>query len=275
MNPEVLNAIALAVAQPAAGQLGPAAALLSLLSGTAVGFSLGLVGGGGSVLALPLLIYVVGLPPHVSIGTSALSVAVNAVTNLVQHARRGHVRAKKGVLFAVPGAAGAFFGAQLGLLTPPSHLLVLFGLFMMGIAAFMLIHRHAARGGNADGGSVRHTARLVPTGVLAGLAAGYFGIGGGFLVTPAMISAGGLGILDAIGTSLLPVSAFGLATAARYAAETQVDWAVSGLFMAGGLGGGMVGTRLAGRLPLGALAKLFAAILVAVAVYVILRNLAA
>jgi uncharacterized protein len=113
--------------------------LLSLVSGTVVGFSLGLIGGGGSILAVPLLIYVVGVADaHIAIGTSALAVGVNALSNMIHHHRRGHVRIKEGLIFATPGIIGSIFGAQLGLLTPSNKLLVLFGIFMIIISAMMI-----------------------------------------------------------------------------------------------------------------------------------------
>ncbi len=250
-------------------QLSPITIFLSLVSGIIVGFTLGLIGGGGSILAVPLLIYVVGLQPHAALGTSALAVAVNAVTNLIQHKKEGRVKIKKGVLFATPGIVGAFFGAQLGLLTPANHLLILFGLFMIGIAIFMLRHKHATQ--NVTNQRI-HRGRLVFTGLLVGIAAGYFGIGGGFLIAPTLIYAGGLNIIDAIGTSLLPVSAFGFTTAMRYALDSQINWIVAMLFISSGIGGGILGTRLSTKVPLGRLAKIFAILLILVAVYIIIQN---
>lgn len=120
------NYSTLNVAVPVDLQLQPITILLSLISGIAVGFSLGLIGGGGSILAVPLLIYVVGVAdPHVAIGTSALAVAVNGLTNMIHHKKKGHVKVKEGLAFAFPGVAGALVGAQLGLLTPANNLLLL------------------------------------------------------------------------------------------------------------------------------------------------------
>ena len=269
---ELVSSLTLLVGQISSLQLEPITIFLSLISGAVVGFSLGLIGGGGSILAVPLLIYVVGLSPHLSLGTSALSVAINAITNLIQHKKHGHVKARKGLVFAIPGVVGAFFGAQLGLLTPSNHLLVLFGLFMIGIAIFILRHKHPAQNTQTDKHGTKHKTRLVFTGLLVGMAAGYFGIGGGFLIAPSLIYMGGLNILDAIGTSLLPVSAFGFTTAMRYAIDNQINWIVSALFITGGIGGGMLGTKLSTKVPLQKLAKLFAILLLLVATYVIARN---
>ena len=116
--------------------------LLSLMSGVIVGFSLGLFGGGGAIPATPLLIYVVGVEdPHVAIGTSALAVSINADTNLLHHARKRNVKFGEGLAFAIPGVVGTIIGSQLGLLTPPSSLILLFALLMLVMAVKMLVNR--------------------------------------------------------------------------------------------------------------------------------------
>ncbi len=258
-------------------QLSPIIVFLSVVCGTVVGFSLGLIGGGGSILAVPLLIYVIGIEPHVALGTSALAVAVNALTSLIHHKKVGHVRIKEGFVFAIPGIFGALIGAQLGLLTPSKHLLLLFGLFMIVIAITMWkrkltilstesSHKHSI--------FLLHKKKIIIIGFVVGVTAGYFGIGGGFLITPALMYSAGLNIIDAIGTSLLPVSAFGLTTAIRYSFEGQIQWLVSILFIIGGIGGGFVGTKLSIKLPREKLSKMFSILLVAVALFMIAKTLA-
>ena len=116
--------------------------LLSLMSGVIVGFSLGFIGGGGSILAVPLLLYVVGIEdPHVAIGTSALAVSINAAINLLHHARKRNVKFGEGLAFAIPGVVGTIIGSQLGLLTSPSSLILLFALLMLVMAAKMLVNK--------------------------------------------------------------------------------------------------------------------------------------
>ena len=128
-----------------------ATVVLSLLSGAAVGFSLGLIGGGGSILAVPLLIYVVGVTnTHVAIGTSALAVGTNALINMIHHRRKGHVRLNEGLLLAISGALGTIIGAQLGLLTPSEDLLVLFAVFMMALSLIMLLRRDTVSAKDKD-----------------------------------------------------------------------------------------------------------------------------
>jgi uncharacterized membrane protein YfcA len=248
--------------------------LLTVLSGGLVGFSLGLIGGGGSVLAVPLLIYVVGVrDPHVAIGTSALAVALNAFANLAQHARAGNVKWPCAATFAGAGVVGALIGSTIGKRIDGQHLLALFAIVMVAVGVSML------RGRSGEGDpevrmDVRMAPRLVAVGLGAGLLSGFFGIGGGFLIVPGLIVASGMPILNAVGSSLFSVGAFGLATAANYAASGLVDWRVALLFIGGGILGGMAGLRLAIRLAAnrGVLTKLFAGVLFAVAAYMLYRS---
>jgi uncharacterized protein len=250
---------------------------LGVASGTLVGFSLGLVGGGGSILAVPLLIYLVGVSdPHMAIGTSAIAVAANAAANLVNHARAGNVKWRCAAVFAVAGIAGAFLGSTLGKLMDGEKLLALFTVIMMVVGALMLKRRSG--GGEA---SVRldkeNLPKLLISGLATGALSGFFGIGGGFLIVPALIFATGMPILYAVGSSLVAVTAFGLTTAANYALSGFVDWSLAGLFILGGIIGGLIGTRSANSLAdrKGALNTVFAALVFAVAIYMLVRSLGA
>jgi uncharacterized membrane protein YfcA len=252
--------------------------LLAVLSGGLVGLTLGLIGGGGSILAVPLLYYVVGVgTPHRAIGTSAVAVAASAAFGLAGHGRARTVKWRCALVFAAAGIAGAAGGAALGKAMDGQRLLVLFGMVMIVIAAMMLRPRRIS--GHGEVRLERATAQpllplLVAIGAAVGFAAGFFGIGGGFLVVPGLIAATGMPLINAIGSSLVSVTAFGLTTAASYAASGLVDWWIAGLFILGGLGGSFAGIRLArhlhgrGR----ALAYVFAAIVAGVGVYVVLRG---
>jgi hypothetical protein len=218
--------------------------LLSFGSGSLVGFALGLLGGGGSILAVPLLVYVVGIKDtHVAIGTSALAVSVNAFANLVAHARAGTVKWPCAIAFALSGVVGAATGAALGRRVDGQHLLFLFGLVMLAVAAAMF-RRRTAEGDVLVHINPRIAMRLVGTGLVVGLLSGFFGIGGGFLVVPAIMLGSGMTTIHAIGSSLVSVGAFGLTTAASYAVAGLVDWRVAGLFVLGGIAGGLAGVRL-------------------------------
>jgi uncharacterized protein len=249
--------------------------LLGLASGALVGFSLGLVGGGGSILAVPLMVYVVGVPdPHVAIGTSAIAVAANAAVNLSNHARGGTVVWSCALLFAAAGIIGAFVGSIFGKMVDGQKLLALFGLLMLVIAMLMLKTR--SRIGLPD---VRMSWANMPAiaglGLATGTLSGFFGIGGGFLIVPALMLATGMSIMNAVSSSLVAVTAFGLTTAASYAWSGLISWGLAGLFIAGGIVGGLIGTRSARHLSArrGALNTVFAAVIIAVALYMLARNL--
>lgn len=243
--------------------------LLSVLSGVVVGVVLGVIGGGGSILALPLLLYVVGFAgdPHVAIGTTALAVAATALSGVAQHARKGHVRLRAGLAFALPGVVGALAGAWLGLGTPARSLLLLFAIMMLVVA-----WRMWPRAGEVAPAAKPHPVVLALAGLGVGFLAGFFGIGGGFLVVPALVWAARLDMRDAVGTSLVVVAAFGLATAARYALAGSIDLGVAALFAAGGLAGSSVGARMSHGMPKDALKKALAVALVVVAAAMVALN---
>jgi uncharacterized membrane protein YfcA len=252
-----------------------AQSVLGLASGMLVGFSLGLVGGGGSILAVPLMVYVVGVPqPHVAIGTSAIAVAANAAINLSNHARGGTVIWSCALIFAASGMVGAFGGSILGKMVDGQKLLALFALVMIVIAMLMLKTR--ARIGLPDvKASMSNMPAIVGLGLATGTMSGFFGIGGGFLIVPALMLATGMPIMNAVSSSLVAVTAFGMTTAASYAWSGLVSWALAGLFVAGGIAGGLAGTRAARHLAerRGALNVVFAVVIIAVALYMLARNI--
>ena len=252
-------------------------AVLGLASGAVVGFSLGLIGGGGSILAVPLMVYVVGVADaHVAIGTSAIAVAINAALNLSNHARGGTVRWSCAFTFAAAGVIGAFIGAIFGKLLDGRKLLALFALLMLVIAVLML--RTRSRPGLPEAHmSWDNMPAIVGLGLATGTLSGFFGIGGGFLIVPSLLLATGMPIINAVSSSLVAVTAFGLTTAASYAWSGLISWQLAGLFIGGGLIGGLVGTRSARLLSerRGALNIVFAAVIIAVAIYMLVRNLTA
>ena len=248
---------------------------LGLVSGSLVGFSLGLVGGGGSILAVPLMIYLVGVPSaHVAIGTSALAVAANAAANLVSHARMGTVKWRCASVFAATGVVGAFGGSSLSKIVDGPKLLALFAILMLIVAAVMF----ARRSGAGDAGvrlNRENFPKLVLAGLMTGAFSGFFGIGGGFLIVPGLMFAAGLPIINAVGSSLLVVTAFGTTAALNYAASGLVDWRLAAMFIAGGVVGGLVGGRVARALggKRGTLNTIFAGVIFLVAIYMLTRSI--
>lgn len=247
--------------------------ILAALGGAVIGLLLSVFGGGGSVLATPLLVYVVGVrDPHVAIGTSAAAVAVNAAIGLATQARAGRVKWPCALVFGAAGLAGSLIGAQAAKHLDGQRLLLWFALAMALVGASMLLPRK----GEGDP-TVRLTGaltlKLAPLGLLVGLAAGFFGIGGGFLIVPGLMAATGMTLANAAASSLVSVVLFGAATSASYAVSGLVDWSVFVALVAGGgvgaLAGAPVARALTGRAA--AARAAFAIMVLATAAYVAIR----
>lgn len=253
--------------------------LSALASGALVGFVLGVVGGGGSILAVPLLVHVVGVDsPHVALGTSAVAVAVNALMGLLAHARKGVVKWRCAALFSVSGVLGAAVGAAFGKAFDGGKLLALFGALMIVVGALMLRPRRSegAPDVRLTIDSARALApRLVGLGFATGVASGFFGIGGGFMIVPALLLATNMPLSMAISSSLVAVAAFGVTTATSYAFSGLVDWKLAAIFIVGGGAGSLLGTLSAGHLARHkrALAVSFALLVIAVGGYVIQQGI--
>lgn len=248
--------------------------VLALVSGGLVGFTLGLIGGGGSILAVPLLLYLVGIhDAHVVIGTTALAVAVNAFINLVPHWRAGHVRWKAAISFAIPGAIGAIIGSFIGKRVDGKALLFLFAVLMLVIAIRMLRTKHTTE--SEDNSGDIQIGRVIGTGAATGMVSGFFGIGGGFLIVPGLMFSTGMAMIEAIGSSLFSVGTFGLTTAVSYALSGLVDWWVFLLYVVGGIVGGIGGSMLSMRLGRNkrTLQIVFSAVIIVVAIYMLYDNL--
>lgn len=246
--------------------------LLAGLGGALIGLLLTLFGGGGSVLATPWLIYVVGLTDtHAAIGTSAAAVAVNAATGLAAQARAGRVKWPCAITFGIAGLAGSLVGAHFAKQVEGQALLTWFAFAMIAIALSMLIPKK-----NAGDPSVRLTPpmvlKLAPIGFLAGLAAGFFGIGGGFLIAPGLMASTGMTLANASASSLVSVSLFGGATSLSYAASGQLVWPLFGALVIGGAGGTLIALPLAKVLESRvAMARtLFALMVIGVALFILL-----
>jgi uncharacterized membrane protein YfcA len=256
-------------------QTGVSTSILAAVgSGGIVGFMLGLLGGGGSILATPLLLYVVGVtPPHIAIGTGALAVSVNAFANFASHAIKGHVWWRCAAVFSSLGVIGALAGSSLGKAMDGDRMIFFFGVLMVVVGALMLKPRKAVEVESRPVDLVMclTTAAMA---LAAGAASGFFGIGGGFLIVPGLMLATGMPMINAIGTSLLSVGAFGLATALNYASSGLVDCWLAAEFVAGGIVGGVLGMLLATRLSAykNILNRLFAALIFVVAGYILYRN---
>ena len=251
--------------------------LAAIASGAIIGVFLGTFGGGGSVLAAPLLLYVVGVSdPHIAIGTSAAAVAAIALFSLLGHWRGGNVKWPCAIVFAISGFAGSIAGSTIAKQIDGSQLLLAFSIAMAAIALSMF--RKPAFAGDPDVHLTPSiTMRIAPLGLIVGMAAGFFGIGGGFLIVPGLMLAAGMTMSNATASSLVSVALFGAATSANYAISGLVDGRLLLLLLAGGAVGGLVGIAISRALSTRVLMarSAFAALILVVAAYVAWNAIAA
>ncbi|MEU9287721.1 sulfite exporter TauE/SafE family protein [Streptomyces sp. NPDC048275] len=239
--------------------------VLALAAGAVIGLALGALGGGGSVLAVPALIYLLGFTPVVATTASLVIVTTTSVTALIAHARDGNVHWKTGSLFAAAGVVPAMLAGILAARVPETVLTGAFGAVALLAALRMLGRRAAARD--------EHEVRPGPAAAAgAGLGAvtGFLGVGGGFLAVPALVSVLGLRMRLAVGTSLLVITVNSLAAlAARTGTADGLDWSVIGPFAGAAVLGAWDGKRFSARVSGGLLQRIFAVVLLAVAVFML------
>lgn len=247
---------------------------LALIGAVAIGLALGLLGSGGSILTVPVLVYLLGQSEKVAIAGSLAVVGTIALVGALTWALRGDVDGRSVLLFGLPGMAGTMVGASLSGYLSGALQLTLFALVMLVAAQRM--SRPAPAGGSVPA----RRSRLLVQGFGVGVLTGIVGVGGGFLILPALVLLGGLGMHRAIGTSLAIISlnaATGFARhyAALAAAGAMLDWRTLGLLSVVGCGGGVLGQRVASRLPQQQLRGAFAVLLVLMAVYILWRSVPA
>ena len=243
--------------------------ILGLVLSAGIGLSLGLIGGGGSIITVPVLVYVLGVPPHRAIGMSLAVVGSTALVGALLHHRKGSVSWRTGTLFAASGIVSAFLGSKLTRLVSSPVLMLLFAGLMLVVATVML----ARRSPGAD--SPAHAANL-PRAALAGLGVGFLtgflGVGGGFLIVPALVVFGGLGMKAAIGTSLFVIAVNCAAGLVGHLTAGDFDVRLTVMVTALAVGGALVGTSLSHRFHPSGLRRIFAWFVVAVALYLVARN---
>lgn len=248
--------------------LSASLAIVLVLS-TLIGVSLGVLGGGGSILTVPILVYVAGMEPKEAIAASLFVVGVTSAAGAVSHARAGRVRWRTGLMFGAAGVVGAFLGGLLGGHLPGGLLLVAFALMMLATSFAMI------RGRKVDE-SKRHTElpvfRVLLDGLVVGLVTGLVGAGGGFLVVPALALLGGLPMAVAVGTSLLVIAMKSLGGLAGYLSAVQLDWGLVVAVTVAAVLGSVVGGRLAGRIPEAALRKGFGWFVLVMGTFVLLQQ---
>jgi uncharacterized membrane protein YfcA len=220
-----------------------------------IGVSLGFFGGGGSILTVPLLVYVFGLPPKQAIASSLLVVGAASAAGAFQHWRAGNLALRTGVLFGAAGMAGAYAGGRAGAFVDGALLLLLFAA-MMALTAFGMWRgrRSPARVAPAEPAILRLAAQGFAVGIFTGL----IGAGGGFLIVPALALWAGLSMPTAVGTSLFVIVLNALAGFSGYASHVEVDLALVGGVTAAAIAGSFLGSRLAHRVDPASLRRAFA-----------------
>lgn len=243
---------------------------LTVALAAVIGLSLGLLGGGGSILAVPLLLYVADMPAKEAIATSLLVVGATSAVAVIPHARARRVRWRTGLIFGVAGMTGAYAGGRVAASIPAVVLLGAFALMMLATAVAMIRDRRNP--------AVKPQPRELPVlhviaeGVTVGLVTGLVGAGGGFLVLPALVLLGGLPMGVAVGTSLLVIAMKSVAGLAGYLHSTPVDWSLALPVTAAAVVGGLIGGALAGRLDADRLRKTFGWFVLAMGAFVLLQQ---
>jgi uncharacterized membrane protein YfcA len=234
-----------------------------------VGITLGLLGGGGTILTVPVLVYLLAVPAKPAIATSLFVVAATSAASLGIHARSGLVRWRVGLLFGGASMVGAFGGGRLGALLDPTVLLLSFAAMMLATATAMLMKGTSVI---KDRKTELSWPKVVAEGLVVGAVTGLVGAGGGFLVVPALVLLGGLTMQEAIGTSLLVIALKSSAGLAGYMGRVDIDWSIA-LPMAGfAILGSLVGSRLAHKLPQAVLRRVFAGFVLIMGVVMVLAE---
>ncbi len=268
---------------------------LAILFGCAVGFALGLTGGGGGIFAVPLLVYGLDVMPREAVGISLAAVAGTAFFGAVPRIVRGEVEFRTGLLFAVAGMLGAPIGSYMSTRVPQNVLLLMFAMLMLVVAQRMWSKARnpilASGVCSTEGepgrdrsacqrdrdGKLRLTSRcarlLVLVGLVTGVLSGMFGVGGGFVIVPALVIFSGMAIHQAVGTSLFVIVLVSLSgVTSHIAGGNELSWEMTLQFMLGGFAGMWVGGIVATRLNGPTLQKTFSIAVVLVAMFVVFKS---
>ncbi len=244
---------------------------LDLVLGFGIGLSLGLLGGGGSILTVPALVYLVGQAPQAAVATSLAIVGANSALGASFHGKQGTLDWPVALVFSAAGMLVAYLSAGLSHLFTPAALLVAFGLLMIGIGALMLRPQGAAP--EQKTAARRNWPVVLASGAGVGLLTGVLGVGGGFLIVPALVLLVGLPMGQAVGTSLVVIAANSLAGFLGHLSTSAFDVTLTLVFVVAGLAGTFVGARLAQRVPAGRLRQAFAVFVMVLAVFLLYDNL--
>jgi uncharacterized membrane protein YfcA len=244
--------------------------LIGLGLAIVIGVSLGFFGGGGSILTVPLLVYVFGLEAKQAIASSLLIVAIASISGAVQHWRAGNVRPKEALFFGVAGMVGAYGGGRASEFLDGGLLLLLFATMMLLTATAMWRGRKDP--GNKRDESMRSPAKLALQGFAVGAFTGLVGAGGGFLIVPALALWAGLPMTAAVGTSLVIIVLKSGSAFLGYSSHVQVDYSLVGQISVAAIAGSFLGSRLANQVDPDSLRRAFAAFVMVMALFILVRE---
>lgn len=249
--------------------------VLALLFSLLIGVSLGMLGGGGSILTVPILVYVLKVEPKSAIATSLLVVGMTSLAALIPHARAGRVQLRTGLTFGAAGMVGAYLAGHVAHYIPAGLLMLAFSAMMLVTAVAMLRGRKSAPGKGGESAEPRELAlaKVLLEGLVVGAVTGLVGAGGGFLVVPALVLLGGLPMSTAVGTSLVVISMKSFAGLAGYLGHVAIDWRLAAGVTLFAVLGSLLGGRLAGRIPAERLRKGFAWFVVAMGLFMLTQQL--
>lgn len=246
--------------------------ILGLILSAVIGLSLGLIGGGGSILTVPILVYFLDVQPHEAVGMSLAVVGATSLFGSYLHYRRDNVNVTSGLIFGGAGAAGALLGSPLTKLLSPTALLLIFGILMFVVAVSMLWRKkHAA---DEMQHKPHHPIQAVFAGLGVGFLTGFLGVGGGFLIVPALVFFGGLAMKKAIGTSLFVIFLNCVAGLVGHVSQNAFDWTLTSVVMILAVGGAIGGTILSHRIEAQRLQRMFAVLVLGVGLFLVVKNFA-
>jgi uncharacterized membrane protein YfcA len=246
--------------------------IITLALSVLIGVSLGLLGGGGSILTVPILTYVAGFPAKEAIAASLFVVGTTSIVSVISHARTGRVKWRTGLVFGAASMVGAFGGGLLGGHVPGTLLMIAFALMMVATAAAMIRGRKKTSVGGVETKSLP-VVKVIIEGLVVGLVTGLVGAGGGFLVVPALVLLGGLSMPAAVGTSLVVISMKSFAGFGGYLTSVQLDWGLVAGVTAAAIVGSLIGAKLTGIIPENALREGFGFFVLAMGVFVLVQEL--
>ncbi len=243
--------------------------VIEVLVGGIIGLTLGLLGGGGSILTVPALVYIIGQSPQVAVTASLIIVGANSLLGAFFHRAQGTLDWRVASLFGGVGMGAAYFSASLSHLVSATWLLVLFGLLMLVVGILMI----CCKTPDADGKPKRNWLVIAAAGLVVGLLTGFLGVGGGFLIVPALVMLVGLPMRQAVGTSLVVIAMNSLAGLLGHLEQSHLDYLMLIFFVGAGFLGTLAGSTLARHIQSEQLRRIFAVMVIVLALFLLYDNL--